>query len=622
MLRRMVQHNFVHFKDRIAFDFSKTGNGPSIFVGGNSKGKTAALELIRRCMDSKLNSSLTNRFNPDKKAYVFCEFHIEINQYGCTVITGMIVDNKENRSPEYEEGRERREIQEEDEEYEDWAEMETGTTMFHKVIMFTYKNVVKFCSKTYTEKHDGSIFDFRKNVKLETDLIRGILDEEGHLCRDIDESFDDDFVGRVVEQIKLRQRKNQTYNLYPKLWAQLEEKFVGVLPTRGLGTIQWTKSQYIDYRFKSMNYEGTCAHAEIITELLDSDAIDQEKEQEIFRFLTSPNQIVFRKKRSSTTGSTQIVVEHDGNEFPLLKTSVGVIEAKQFSLIMAHKSFQTICLEEPDRGMHPHMIERMKDVLHCESSRKTVIIVTHNPYLLDSMSLEKVFIFFKLDNATCVRNIIECERVRKIIEIEDLKRILFSSHVIFVEGKSDKTVLQSIFRHTFATPDMSMDEKDKFLSYEIISMGGKDSRDKVADFCRSINIKYCFLLDRDAYIKMNKDGISGKVPYLDLKFSKISDFLENEFEALSERLAKKENTFIWMHGDLEDFLLSVPNACKNFCKVIDLENRKMDTKIKKTLLKESLNKGMSLKQSKELAEVIKDFSETKRLNEFLKAHLV
>lgn len=78
MLRRMVQHNFVHFKDRIAFDFSKTGNGPSIFVGGNSKGKTAALELIRRCMDSKLNSSLTNRFNPDKKHMYSVNFTLKL----------------------------------------------------------------------------------------------------------------------------------------------------------------------------------------------------------------------------------------------------------------------------------------------------------------------------------------------------------------------------------------------------------------------------------------------------------------------------------------------------------------------------------------------------------------
>lgn len=61
MLRGMVFKNFVHFKDRFVFDFSKNDNGPSIFVGASSTGKTAALELIRRCMDSTLNSSLTNR---------------------------------------------------------------------------------------------------------------------------------------------------------------------------------------------------------------------------------------------------------------------------------------------------------------------------------------------------------------------------------------------------------------------------------------------------------------------------------------------------------------------------------------------------------------------------------
>lgn len=77
--------------------------------------------------------------------------------------------------------------------------MEIGIIMFYKVIMYIYKNVVKFCLKIYIEKYDGSIFDFRKNVKFEIDLMRGILDEEGYFCRDIDEFFDDDFVGRVVE---------------------------------------------------------------------------------------------------------------------------------------------------------------------------------------------------------------------------------------------------------------------------------------------------------------------------------------------------------------------------------------------------------------------------------------
>lgn len=35
-------------------------------------------------------------------------------------------------------------------------------------------------------------------------------------------------------------------------------------------------------------------------------------------------------------------------------------------------SYQTICLAEPELGMHPLMIERKKEVFHHESSRNTV----------------------------------------------------------------------------------------------------------------------------------------------------------------------------------------------------------------------------------------------------------
>lgn len=81
----------------------------------------------------------------------------------------------------------------------------------------------------------------------------------------------------------------------------------------------------------------------------------------------------------------------------MLKTSVVVIVAKQFSLIAAHNSFQTICLEEPNEVMHHHIIERIKEVLNDEISSKAIIIITINPYFLDFMPLEKAFISFSIE---------------------------------------------------------------------------------------------------------------------------------------------------------------------------------------------------------------------------------
>lgn len=620
MLCGMVQQNFVNFKDRLVFDFSKNKNGPSLFVGASSTGKTAALELIRRCMDDKLNSSLTTRYNQNKKAFVFCKFYIHFADFGHTVITGMVVEkNKETgnkRETEKRDQYERKkgkevEKMEEDQEDEDWNER--NKTMFHKIMIYFYRKKIKICSKTYLEKQDGNIADCRKNVMLDERKLDFtiMMDRHGNLTKKFEDIFNDAFVEKALGEIKRLQKKNMIYTRYPKLWGLMEEQFVGVLPTRGLGTIQWTKSQFIDNRFKSMNYEGTCAHAEIINKLLDSTSIEKSKEQEIFRFLTDSNDIVFERKPSCSNDSVQIVVRRGNTEFPLLKTSVGVIEAKQFSLLVAHNSFKTICLEEPDRGMHPHMIERMREVLHKESRSKTFIVVTHSPYLLDSRSIENTSIFFKNDKTACARNIRQLTNinfVRKIIEVEDLKRILFSSHVLFVEGKSDKIVVQSILRQIFKDPRTTQGRQKK-LSYEIISLGGKCFRDSVATFCNSIEMKYCFLLDRDAHIDTKLKKVIG-YPKLS-SYDNLRTFLDNEFDSLSEHLAKEKRTFIWKHGDLENFLLSDKNATLKIQEALELEgSSKID-------IKKSLNAGLSVKQSEELAEVIKDFHETKRLLRFL-----
>lgn len=127
------------------------------------------------------------------------------------------------------------------------------------------------------------------------------------------------------------------------------------------------------------------------------------------------------------------------------------------------------------------MIERMKEVLYQESEDKTVIVVTHNPYFLDARSIENTFIFCIEKCFACVKNIgglLKSNPVRKFIEKEDLKRFLFSSHALFVEGKSDKIVLQTLIRHVFT----AFDNKPEFLSYEIIPMGGKKIKRKNCQF--------------------------------------------------------------------------------------------------------------------------------------------
>lgn len=114
---------------------------------------------------------------------------------------------------------------------------------------------------------------------------------------------------------------------------------------------------------------------------------------------------------------------------------------------MAHDKLQTICLEEPDRGMHPQMIERMKEVLHYESRNKTIIVVTHSPSLVDSTSLNNTFFFSRSENGAKVVNIYDELKGNdnlKMLGTTEFKTILFSSKVLFVEGPS---LLMKIFQY-------------------------------------------------------------------------------------------------------------------------------------------------------------------------------
>lgn len=630
MLRGMVFENFVHFEKRFVLDFSKKENGPNIFVGASSTGKTAVLELIRRCMDRKINSSLTNRFNESETAWVFCEFGLENGKYGPTVISGMIVDGTQPLP-----GNDTGSIEnnEEDEECVPKVKGDHKDTMFHKVITYFCESKIIFFSKTYLKKPDGKIVDLNKNLTFGQDILLGLVygqtNEDNLVSDGIKELFNCKFAETVSKKIRQRQNNNDTYDRYPKVWEELQSRFVGVLSMRGLGTFQWTKSLLIDDKFKSVNYEGTCAQAEIITELIGSEDIDERKEKEIFEFLTRPNEFLFKKELNSTTNVNEIFVEHKTKRFPLLKTSVGIVEAKQFSLLMAHKSFQTICLEEPDRGMHPQMIERMKMELYRkdQSKSKTIIIVTHSPYLIDSFSLENTFIFFSIEErdkkASYVKNVSNLRnsiKTLKIIANEDLKKILFSTKVLVVEGKTDKTILHAVFRHCFKDAK----EYSQIMSHQIISMEGKEFKDAICEFCTQINVKCRLLLDRDAFIDVDGNGIITKFKYkneiyVDYVNKPITNFLNDSdgFQKFSDELKKNKKTFIWKNGDLEDFLLSKTKKRSDICNLLGVTIGN-DIPILKQGIKNALKKGLSQRNEVDLATIIKNFDDISRLESFLK----
>lgn len=445
-------------------------NGLNIFVGANFCGKSTVIELIRRCMTDDINVSITRSYDEKTVAYAFCQF--DLPQHG-EIISGIIKDPEMN-------------------------------TKMYKVLI--YKDCTLMRSKlTDTDTIQTQTFSFENQEGKQ--VIESILNTND----------DQTNIDEILKKIKQNNGANNVSTSNEPDWKLLEEKFIATFPLRGIGSVQWTKSKKIGKEHKAKNYLEASKRAEIISTLLSDktyeENINKEDETNIFNFLTYPEVFKFEKD------GEKIMVQHNGPQFDLLKTSEGIIEAKVVSLLLAHKGIQTLCLEDPDRGMHPQMIERLKTVLYKNARHdKTIIVVTHSPYFVDTISIHKTHVFIrnKLHKpyVCSVLNVGDNSDLSKVSDIETLRILLFATKVFLVEGPTDRDVMQAILTQEKCTEleisNSKESEEDNLTenmtAIQIIPIGGCDNIEKVQAFCEYIDLPCLCLLDRDKALGSEKDS--------------------------------------------------------------------------------------------------------------------
>lgn len=262
-----------------------------------------------------------------------------------------------------------------------------------------------------------------------------------------------------------------------------------------------------------------------------------------------------------------------------MKTSEGILEAKLTSLLLAHKDFHTLCLEDPDRGMHPQMIERLKTMLHRHRAayNKTIVVVTHNPYFIDPITIDKTHIFSrqmtkKADYTCSVTNTLQSDILSSVSNIDTLRVLLFATKVLLVEGVTDREVIQGIFTK-YKSSMLARRRKNTnyfwrdITTYQIIPLGGFGIAKKVLEFCKLINLPCCCVCDLDTVVQKTKKtnqivNIKGtdEIDFTKLKDKydgiEISTFVncDKDFDTISKSLESK-NIFIWRYGAIEDAIL-------------------------------------------------------------------
>lgn len=355
MLKTITLKNFVHFKDEtvIHLDANKKErdgcNSLNVFVGANFCGKSTIIELIRRCMTDEINLSKTNLCLEDSVAYAFCKFDEEI-------ISGIIAEPHPNH--------------------------------YHSPTVYKF-----FIYDKVNDKENETFFRFKSSNNsahvygdddqddTEKKVFKKLLGKETDETSQTDENIN----------YLLNMMKTKAFTPFSEMqdkpsWKDIENQFIATFPLRGIGIAQWTKSDRIKDK---RNYRKACKRAEVISTMLRTKQFDEEYEKEIFEFITYPDVFTF------TQNNGHIYVQKDELKFHLLKTSEGIIEAKLTCLLLADTSIKTLCLEEPDRGMHPQMIERLKKVLCKAAYYKTIIVVTHSPIFIDNVTFNNTHVFFR-----------------------------------------------------------------------------------------------------------------------------------------------------------------------------------------------------------------------------------
>ncbi|VDH93033.1 Hypothetical predicted protein [Mytilus galloprovincialis] len=490
MIRSISLHNFVHFNEEQRLVFEE---GTNFIIGGNSTGKTAMLELIRRCYSNNVNRSTSSVLDKNKLAYAVC--HFTIPQHYPSVDISCIQQPKET---------------------------------------FVQRFVGRYgCSTEYFEENTQGCTE----ITLEDYVIEKVKDsgtkDEVH-----------NFFYMITNDFESTSKAMKTMNT---LYDWLEKGYISILPMRSIGPLQWTRSDRYRRKNRDNIYQNACERADILLHLLDNEKVDKEQEAKY------SEHIVYPYKFSNLNGNISVsnADTQDLPPKPLYKSPEGILEAKQLTLILSHKEFSTICFEEPDRGMHPHMIKKMRDLILRHVIGKTVLIITHNPSLIDKWAMSRTFVSSKsILNETICHSICKvptgyvklCEGEKS----EEMKNLLFSSRILFVEGKTDKIISEAIFRlliHDDKIQEdkrISTEQKHFLLATDIRQLSGANNGNRMKNFCKQMKKEIYILYDADMKKKTNQSTEDEDVEY----------------------------TFYWKNGDLEQRFIDILDNC-NDTTVID-----------------------------------------------------
>ncbi|XP_076113955.1 uncharacterized protein LOC143082248 [Mytilus galloprovincialis] len=546
MLRQIRLRNFVKFNGNHEHRLDFPKNGVYIFLGENNTGKSCLFEGVRRCMHTELNASISSRHNPDNTSYVICSFE--------------------------------------------------GTKSFMLTSCFvSYKdgNDTVFCKITFYKSNNGTIItrSIRKTEKEWGGFNEGALSDDKDTFYELgfqllDLNNKDEIDSNSLEEFcKTLTNNNNDIGTFNKSFEQI--KFETMFAYRGINPIQTLRQ--IPTTEGPSRYKRASDLAYVIKSHLNDPKECTDDESQYLRWLTEPQTYTFELsdeycfdiehsrnyimklllrvlnigkllmshilKRCQNNTDTKQIMFRKNNDKPvsILKVPEGILEAKVMSITLSRKSTTTLLIEEPGRGMHPSMIDCLRDLVLYDinkEQKKTVIFTTHNQRFIGPWTFEKIFYFYSCDSGSKVVTLghaIEEVNRKEYLWSDHVSPIFFSKRVIMVEGADDIRFFDNL-KHILLTeestrllvcgnnPGTDMQLRKFLTSLHIIAMGGKGLAKSIEPLCEALKLterqRQYYLFDSDALLTIKSFIMKNKLNKIDFEHQKL-------------QILEKNGIFVW-----------------------------------------------------------------------------
>ena len=366
MLRRIRLKNFVHFDEEQDITFRE---GSSFCIGQNGSGKSSLFEGVRRCMSTSKNLEISANYDSSRPSIVMCylEFHdTDIPMDGQTKPLKGIVISAVVYLPTSEDVRIKFVF------VEDWKEI--------------FVDIYRISREGFVV---NEMVTLDRNMK---DNLTSILP-----C----ETVDLDNIFRPLKDVTRGRSGGTEYTEYTDceqfLQTFVDKTVVITSPMRSIAAFQWTNSKKLIPGNRLLARTEVQERAEILAWYFDpkNDALQYDKlVKRFFAIITDNCTVTFFRQSDGK------IFAHERQATKSIlgieKIPEGYFEAMNCAIILAYPGFKTVCLEEPGRGMHPQMVERLRDLILKSIEDKIVLVTSHKPAFVNSWNFPRMLFFKKI----------------------------------------------------------------------------------------------------------------------------------------------------------------------------------------------------------------------------------